>query len=216
MQPLNRRPVSGVLRTAVCTFLLLTGVALVPGPVRAAPLTVVSLAVTPTHIDDGQTSVFNVTVSGGAPPYTYNWSGLPPNLSWATWIPANVSRLSCTAGVPGTFWIGVIVTDSAGLTVAARPIALTVARPIGFDAEATPRQGTFPLTATFTNYGYGGTPPYNFSWMSGIEAKPTSRTRPTRTPSRGHTMRGAAWATPCNVPCARYSAPGSSRPWPSR
>jgi len=147
--------------------MLLTGVALASGSAQASPLTVVSFTVTPAHTDDEQTSVFNVTVSGGTGPYSYKWSGLPPSQSWAPCVPANVSRLHCSAGVPGTFMIGVNVTDAASTSIAAGPIALTVAQPIGFVDTATPRQGLVPLNVAFTNYGVGGTPPYNFSWMFG-------------------------------------------------
>jgi PKD domain len=161
------------LRVGICALMSLTGVALTPGSVQASPLAVVSFTVTPAHVDDGQTSVFNVTVSGGTGPYGYNWSGLPPSQSWAPCIAANVSKLSCSAGVPGAFWIGVNVTDSAGQSAAGGPVELTVAEPIGFESRATPHQGTVPLTVAFTNYGFGGTPPYTFSWIfgDGSEAK---------------------------------------------
>ena len=164
---MRSRTSSLALRVGICAFLLSTGVALVPASAQASPLTILSFSVRPNHIDDGQNSIFNVTVSGGVAPYSYNWSGLPQSQDWAPCIPANVSRLSCNVGVPGTFWIGVNVTDSAGQIVAGGPVELTVAEPIGYDARATPHEGTAPLIVTFTDSGIGGTPPYTFSWIFG-------------------------------------------------
>ncbi len=155
------------LRSTVCVVLLLALALAVPGSARAAPLAVVSFTVTPVHIDDGQSSVFNVTVSAGTPPYQYNWSGLPPSLSWAPCMPANASKLTCAVGVPGTYMVGVNVTDAAGHRVAAGPLELTVAQPIGANADVAPHEGPVPLSVTFTNYGTGGTPPYSFQWLFG-------------------------------------------------
>ncbi len=158
---------SSSLRPTLCVVMLLALAIALPGFARAAPLTLVSFTLTPAHIDDGQSSVFNVTVSGGTPPYRYNWSGLPPSLAWAPCMPANASELTCAVGVPGTYMVGVNVTDAAGHSVAAGPLELTVTQPIGFNADVAPQRGPVPLNVTFTNYGMGGTPPYSFQWIFG-------------------------------------------------
>jgi YVTN family beta-propeller protein len=93
---------------------------------------VVSLIVSPSTIPIGGTAYVNISAIGGAPPYTYAYSDLPPGcVSW------NVSSLSCTPTQAGEFsGIAGRATDSQGLSVVSANLTLIVTPP--------PRSGSAP------------------------------------------------------------------------
>ena len=62
----------------------------------------------------GGTTILRANVTGGSPPYTYAYSGLPPGCPSQT-VPA----LPCTPTASGNYTIGVAVTDAGGATVTA-------------------------------------------------------------------------------------------------
>jgi hypothetical protein len=72
----------------------------------AGPLTITSFTISPTPIDVGVTTYLNVSVGGGSSPYTYVYAGLPTGC-----LSTNTASLSCTPTSPGTFGIGVQVSD---------------------------------------------------------------------------------------------------------
>jgi len=59
--------------------------------------------------DVGQTVVLSTVASGGAGPYDYSWTGLPPGCS-----SQSTDLLPCTPAVPGAFAVQVAVTDADG------------------------------------------------------------------------------------------------------
>ena len=77
-------------------------------PAVVAPLSV-SLVPSPDPVVAGTTTHLESIVSGGAPPYTYTYTGLPAGCS-----SQNVSTLNCTPSQTGRFTVTVIVHDSSG------------------------------------------------------------------------------------------------------
>ncbi len=88
------------------------------GPALAATLTA-----TPASIAVGGTSVLATIASGGAPPYSYVYSGLPAGCATA-----NSPSVNCVPSATGTFGVSVTVTDSSNATVTASA-TLTVTGP---------------------------------------------------------------------------------------
>jgi hypothetical protein len=64
----------------------------------------------PSTVDSGATTMFTVVVSGGRPPLTYEYQGLPPGCS-----SSNTSSLSCTPSAAGTYTAEVTVQDLNGV-----------------------------------------------------------------------------------------------------
>ncbi len=73
------------------------------------PPSVTRVAVTPSALDVGQSTVIAVTEEGGTPPFTYSFTGLPPGCP-----SANTSSLACAPTLPGAYSVDVQVTDADG------------------------------------------------------------------------------------------------------
>ena len=74
-----------------------------------------------TTLDVGQSVTLSATFSGGAAPYTYNWSGLPPGC-----VNGNTATLTCNPITSGSAALKVTVTDSNGVALASTGLNLTV------------------------------------------------------------------------------------------
>ncbi len=72
------------------------------------PLTA-SVVAQPTRIVLGNPTWFNVTAAGGAPPYSYAYSALPPGCA-----SLNTSSLRCVPAAFGTYTVNANVTDTVG------------------------------------------------------------------------------------------------------
>lgn len=71
---------------------------------------VVALIVSPSAtLSAGSTVTLEANATGGFPPYSYDWTGLP---SGCTYL--NASELTCQPGAAGTYAISVGVTDKVG------------------------------------------------------------------------------------------------------
>ncbi len=126
-------------------------------------ITAAGLQITTDALPDGTIGgAYSATVaaSGGAPPYTFSASGLPPGVSIATGGAISGTIPSTTA--PGLFPVTATVTDSKGGT-ASRSYSIAVGLPaltITGISNTTATAGTpFSATAAAT----GGKPPYTWS-----------------------------------------------------
>jgi YVTN family beta-propeller protein len=82
-----------------------------------------SLTIDPSNLTLGSSTTLTTSASGGAPPYSYVYAGLPAGCT-----SSNVATFSCTPTVDGTFTVAVTVTDHNG-TQAVAHASLTVHAP---------------------------------------------------------------------------------------
>lgn len=95
-----------------------------------APLTA-SLVALPPSFGLGSTTELETSVSGGTPPYSFAWQGLPqgcPSL--------NVANYSCQPSAAGSFRVLVLVTDHAGAVVNASALLTVIGSPVRNSAAA--------------------------------------------------------------------------------
>ena len=86
----------------------------------ASGLTITNFSASSTKVAIGQTTYLNVSVSGGVPPYSYWYTGLPLRC-----VSHSVPDLLCTPSESQRFTVTVQVNDTAGAHVTAS-IAITV------------------------------------------------------------------------------------------
>ncbi len=136
-------------RTATSsTTLTVTAPALVAGPLTATPATIVL---------NGTTNL-SITVSGGVPPYSYAYSGLPSGCA-----SSNVSLLACTPTQTGTFTVSVTVSDRAAQTQQANTTLTVVASAlIVGPLVASPPTVAANTTTNLSVLASGGVPPYTY------------------------------------------------------
>ncbi len=73
------------------------------------PPSVSTLSVTPNAVNQGSAATFSVGATGGVPPYSFTWSGLPPGCT-----AGNLTSFRCAPSGAGSFTVEVTVTDAAG------------------------------------------------------------------------------------------------------
>ena len=127
------------------------------------PLTVLGTA-TPGTVTAGRPILLQGTASGGSPPYTYVWSGVPPGCG------VNGPNLTCTPKQVGNYSVMLQATDSVsdqatthvGFSVNPKLVAsgsyVTWYHCVG---------STSYLTENFSGGARAGTPPYTFRWNPG-------------------------------------------------
>jgi hypothetical protein len=71
--------------------------------------TITNFAISPNPATQGNQFTVSVTVSGGFPPYTFNWNPIPPFCT-----AGNVSQWNCGASQSGNYPINVTVVDASG------------------------------------------------------------------------------------------------------
>ena len=119
--------------------------------------TIKSFRASPNPIDVGIMTTFSVNVTYGVPPYTYLYSSLPPGCS-----SASTSLLACTPTAPGTFNVGVKVTDSKGNSVSGAT-TLTVNPTLTVTSfSASPNPVDISNATTFSVAITGGTSPFTY------------------------------------------------------
>jgi hypothetical protein len=82
--------------------------------VQPNPLVIQGFFAEPTSAFTNQTVTFSMSILGGAPPFTFAYSGLPPGC-----VSGNASSLVCRPTAVGTYDVTVAVADSFGLNATA-------------------------------------------------------------------------------------------------
>lgn len=137
------------------------------------PPTITTFTVSPGTVDVGVLATFTLGLTGGSPPVTYVYSGLPPGCA-----STSVSRLPCTPSATGTYPVSVTATDGQGFSTSASTTLTVNALPqvVSFSVVPNPQdQGTSVSLLTVTT---GGTGPFRFLY-SGLPAGCPSTTGPT-------------------------------------
>ncbi len=75
----------------------------------SSPLQITNFNIQPQTVTVGSSVSFNVQVTGGDPPYSYSWSGLPNGCNGG-----DQSSWSCSPGSSGGYTVYVQVSDSGG------------------------------------------------------------------------------------------------------
>jgi hypothetical protein len=131
--------------------------------VSIAVLTVSTFTARPPTDIVGRPLNFTVSATGGVPPYSYAYSGLPPGCD-----SRNASTLSCSPNSWGRFGVVTTVTDGARQSALAT-LSLTIAPTelvLGsFGTEPSPVTNGSPVTLAVTLSG--GAPPYAFAYAGG-------------------------------------------------
>jgi hypothetical protein len=84
-----------------------SGTAIGMTPSAPPPLSITNAVINPNPVSAGNQFSVSVSVSGGSPPYSFNWNPTPPGCN-----PGNVSSWQCSVGQSGNYQIGLTVRDS--------------------------------------------------------------------------------------------------------
>ena len=131
-----------------------------------APLTVTVQGLPATSGPAPLTVNVSSTVTGGTPPYTYDWNfadGSQHSLS-----PSDQH----TWAAPGAYNVVLTVQDSCGHTQIAE-LPVNAYGPVVAAPTADVTCGYAPLNVAFTGAGSGGVPPYTYAWSFGDGATST-------------------------------------------
>jgi hypothetical protein len=112
-----------------------------------------------TTIDANQQLQFTVSVSGGAPPYSYQWYSNDNQIANAT-----SSSFTFAPNYPGTYDISVIVTDSLDIQASPNATSVTVNPWLSMYIEQGSATTNVDQPVQFTVLVTGGTPPYSYQW----------------------------------------------------
>jgi PKD repeat protein len=132
-------------------------VSLTVNPALSSP----TLAVQPNPDAVDHPAKFQASVSGGTPPYTYAYNGLPPGCA-----SSNDSNPQCKPSTGGTYSVTVTISDSAGTSVTSAAVSFVVQGPLSVSLTATPTRLDLGRSITFTATASGGTGGgYTFSYL---------------------------------------------------
>jgi plastocyanin len=131
---------------------------------NTAPVTVnaaLSVIIVPTSVtlDVGQSKVFTSSVSGGTPPYSYQWY-----LNGTAVSGANASTWNFTPRFVGFYNVYVNVTDSASATAKSNTASVTVNPRLTVSISPTSVTIDVGQSVTFRSTVAGGTSPYFCQW----------------------------------------------------
>lgn len=133
-------------------------------PAVQGPLTITQFTASPSSIPAGGTTVLSVVAQGGAPPYSYTYSGLPTICA-----PLDVANLTCSGGAAGQYQVKATVTDANGVTASATA-ALTITSGLGAPQislfRATPTPVAVGGTTTLSVSVSGGVSPYTYAYTA--------------------------------------------------
>jgi hypothetical protein len=139
------------------------------GAYTTEPALSVSISPTSATYDSGQTMTLTSSVSGGIPPYSYQWyndtSGTATAISGAT-----SSTYSVSAGATGTFKYYVVAKDSATTPTSAQSSTGTYTVNPALSVSISPTSETYnagpkPVISIISTVS-GGTSPYTYQWYN--------------------------------------------------
>lgn len=107
----------------------------------------------------GESVTFTSTVSGGRPPYNYQWylnNNPVPGVIANTWI--------FTPTITGSFTVYLNVTDSLGNSIKSNEAAVTVAPPLSISICPMSASTIVSQSVIFTSTVLGGYTPYGYQW----------------------------------------------------
>ncbi len=122
-------------------------------------LSIRSVSASPNPTDEGLIATFSVTASGGTPPYSYNWSGVPPGCPSAA-----VSRFTCVPTATGTFDVTVEDNDSSGASASATLGVVVLPAPAILGFTASPSSVVLGASTDLAVIVSGGLSPYSFGY----------------------------------------------------
>jgi hypothetical protein len=123
------------LQSAFANFSLVVS----PSGSSGTALDLVSFVPSPAVVALGGSTVFEVTVQGGVPPYAYRFSGLP-----APCETVSASSLPCSPNHDGNYSVGVVITDAAHNSTAGSTVLIVLApwfSPAPVASSAAPSTG---------------------------------------------------------------------------
>ena len=156
-----RKPISLLTVLVLGLLASLSVTAQVTGA-EATPSEPLSATISPstaTTIDVGQYVQFTASASGGAPPYSYQWSSNDNPIEDAT-----SSGFRFAPNHPGTYRISVKVTDDTATQMASNSTMVTVNPWLDLKIEAGRDTTNVNQPVQITAFVSGGTPPYRYQW----------------------------------------------------
>lgn len=138
----------------------------------------VSISPASAVIDLGQQVIFSSSVSGGTPPYTYQWylDGTPVGTNSNTW--------TFTPTSTGTYQVYLNVTDNVGERAKSNIAQVTVNPALSVSIEPTSSVIIIGGSVYFTSAISGGTLPYTYQWyVNDTEVEGANSSTWTFTPS---------------------------------
>lgn len=124
--------------------------------------TVSQITVSPTPLPSGTQATFQVSVSGGRTPYSYDWIGLPEGC-----VGTSSPAISCLVQATGNYSIGVDVTDSNGFEVSSGLLSLGVVKAAtSTSISCSPATDAVGTSTVCTATVAGNNPAGMVSWSS--------------------------------------------------
>ncbi|MDG6913399.1 MAG: YncE family protein, partial [Nitrososphaerota archaeon] len=122
----------------------------------------VTLSVGQTQVDVNQTVRFLATVTGGAGPFTFQYS---PSSAISGCASATTSELNCTPTSVGTFTVTVNVTDSLGAGSQFTSTTIAVSPAIKTTLTVSSATPLLAQTVAVVANASGGRAPYNYTYL---------------------------------------------------
>src|SRR3989475_2744340 len=118
-----------------------------------------SFTASPSNLDEGQTTEFAASPSGGVGDLTLVYYNLPIGCE-----SANSTNLACSPAAAGTYQATVTVTDSNGFAISSSPVTITVNPDPTANIIASPASIDLGQTLAITLLVHGGTGPFSYSF----------------------------------------------------
>ena len=132
------------------------------------PLTIGGFRAAAPILDLGLTAQILTKVTGGAPPYSYTYAGLPSGC-----VSANLSTLDCVPTATGNYFVNVSVHDSGANSTFGSLVLEVVPDPVVTTFTATPATVTVGNGTTFSAQLSGGVAPFAITY-TGLPASCSS------------------------------------------